>query len=588
MLFHDSFDAFYRDPSGPAPAGSRITIRFRSDEARNVQLVTWRLKEEPVRSKMTRSGADLDVWSADFNVPEQPGLLWYSFEVTLPDGSVKRYGNAYDRLGGEGAVYEIGDVAGFQLTIYDPAYRTPGFMHGANIYQIFPDRFCKAETAAVDDRTDRDMHETWDEDLLDRLPEYPVFHATNFYGGNLNGIAEKLPYLHALGVTVLYLNPIFKSHSNHRYDTGDYTQVDPLLGTNAEFGQLCEKAEAMGIRVILDGVFSHTGEDSIYFNALGTYDSIGAAQSKDSLYYDWYFFDHYPHQYRCWWGVPSLPELDETNPRYQEFILNERNGIVPRWIRAGASGWRLDVADELPMPFLRRLRTAAKRARRDAVVLGEVWEDASDKVAYGETRCYCAGDTLDSVMNYPLRTAILDFVTGKSSAPDLVRLVKHQADVYPAPFRYALMNLIGSHDRARVLNILAGKEGAQLSLAQRKDVKLDPAEYAQAVEKYKLCVELLCALPGCPTIYYGDEAGLTGCPDPFCRRTFPWGREDRDLTAFVSEKLNQRKDSPVLKYGFCDIAALDDDTVEIRRYFNGRDALGRKAAGKEAVFTLRR
>ena len=389
-----------------------------------------------------------------------------------------------------------------------------------------------------------------------------------------------------MGVTVLYLNPIFRARSNHRYDTGDYMEIDPLVGTQEEFEALCKKAEERGIRVMLDGVFSHTGEDSRYFNHFGTYDTVGAYQSKESPWYDWYTFKHFPDEYKCWWDITSLPEVRKDNADYQQFMFKPKEGVVPHWIHEGASGWRLDVADELSMDFLRKLRVAAKRARRDAVVLGEVWEDASNKVAYGAMRNYCTGDTLDSVMNYPLREAILSFATGKSDAAALVRLVRHQAEVYPAQFRYALMNLVGSHDRARALNILAEKEGAGLTKAEQHALTLTADEYALAVERYKLCVELLCALPGNPTIYYGDEAGLTGCHDPFCRRPFPWGHEDKALQAFVAAKLNERKSSLLLKYGYCDIFADDADTLRILRYTAGTDALGRKAPTKKQRLRL--
>ena len=171
--------------------------------------------------------------------------------------------------------------------------------------------------------------------------------------------------------------------------------------------------------------------------------------------------------------IPPMAPAPMTAIRlFSIFILDVYKRQVPRWLHAGASGWRLDVADELPMDFLRALRTAAKRARRDALVLGEVWEDASNKITYGQMRNYCLGDTLDSVMNYPLREAILDFVTGKHDAPALVRLINHQAEVYPAPFRYALMNLIGSHDRARTLNVLCGRDGVGLSKKEQKELRL--------------------------------------------------------------------------------------------------------------------
>ena len=278
----------------------------------------------------------------------------------------------------------------------------------------------------------------------------------------------------------------------------------------------------------------------------------------------------------------SLPELVKSNPEYQKYMFRDKDGIVPRWIHKGACGWRLDVADELSMDFLRKLRIAARKADPEAVVLGEVWEDASNKVAYGEMRCYCTGDTLDSVMNYPLREAILEFATGKSSAYDFERLVKHQAEVYPAQFRYALMNLVGSHDRPRALNMLVDKGCMDMPKDEQQAVRLTVDEYDLAVQRYKMCIDLLCALPGCPTVYYGDEAGLCGCHDPWNRRPFPWGKEDAALTQYVSNKLTHRQQSDVLKYGLCDIEAVDEDTLTITRYMDGGvDGLGNPTACKE-------
>lgn len=588
MLLHDSHNEFYRTPSGPAPAGSNVLIRLHCDEATSVVLRTWMTEELCYTMLPTAE----HVWEVAIPLPTTPGLFWYYFLIYRKDGRTIRYGNQPDKLGGVGVAYDHGEPESFQITLYDPAYKTPEAFHGANIYQIFPDRFRHAQTKAVDDRKDRYVHKNWDEELLGvgdlRGGKYQEL---DFYGGTLTGIQEKLPYLKDMGIDIIYLNPIFRARSNHRYDTGDYTQVDPLCGTNTEFTELCEAAKKVGIRVMLDGVFSHTGEDSVYFNHFGHYPTLGAYQGQSSPYYDWYTFNHYPEDYKAWWGILSLPELRKDNPEYQKFMFQPHEGIVPRWIEAGSCGWRLDVADELPVDFLRKLRAAAKAADPEAVVLGEVWEDASNKVAYGETRCYCTGDTLDSVMNYPVREAILNFVMGKTSASTFVRLIHHQEEVYPAQLRYALMNLVGSHDRCRALNILAGRECQELSKADQQHVHLNVEEYELAVRRYKLCIDLLCALPGCATVYYGDEVGLTGCHDPWNRRAFPWGREDKSLQKYVANKLRHRQESDLLRLGYCDIEAPDDDTLLItRRMKDGHDALGQETTvtGKEIIKVCRK
>ena len=575
MLLHDSHNEFYRTPSGPAPAGSNVLIRLHCDEATSVVLRTWMTEELCYTMLPTAE----HVWEVAIPLPTTPGLFWYYFLIYRKDGRTIRYGNQPDKLGGVGVAYDHGEPESFQITLYDPAYKTPEAFHGANIYQIFPDRFRHAPTKAVDDRKDRYVHQNWDEELLGvgdlRGGKYQEL---DFYGGTLTGIQEKLPYLKDMGIDIIYLNPIFRARSNHRYDTGDYTQVDPLCGTNAEFTELCEAAKKLGIRVMLDGVFSHTGEDSVYFNHFGHYPTLGAYQGQSSPYYDWYTFNHYPEDYKAWWGILSLPELRKDNPEYQKFMFQPHEGVVPRWIEAGSCGWRLDVADELPVDFLRKLRAAAKAADPEAVVLGEVWEDASNKVAYGETRCYCTGDTLDSVMNYPVREAILNFVMGKTSASTFVRLIHHQEEVYPAQFRYALMNL-------------AGRECQELSKADQQHVHLNVEEYELAVRRYKLCIDLLCALPGCATVYYGDEVGLTGCHDPWNRRAFPWGREDKSLQKYVANKLRHRQESDLLRLGYCDIEAPDDDTLLItRRMKDGHDALGQESTvtGKEIIKVCRK
>ena len=390
MMLHNSHDAFFRQPMGPAPAGATVTIRFQCDEATAVILRTW--QHEELCYVMINTGDN--IWETAVQLPETPGLYWYRFIVYRKDGRTVIYGNQPDQMGGEGRSYTGGEPESFQITVYDKDFVTPAYFHGANIYQIFPDRFHRAKTSAKDDRVDRYVHEKWDEEMVSVGDlKAGKYQELDFYGGNLNGIREKLPYLHKLGVDIVYLNPIFRARSNHRYDTGDYSKIDPLLGTEEEFEILCEEAKTYGMRVLLDGVFSHTGEDSIYFNHFGHYPTLGAYQGDSSPYYDWYTFKKFPEDYRAWWGIMSLPELRKDNPEYQKFMFKDEEGIVPRWIKKGACGWRLDVADELSLDFLRKLRIAAHKADPNAVVLGEVWEDASNKVAYGEMRCYCTGDT---------------------------------------------------------------------------------------------------------------------------------------------------------------------------------------------------
>lgn len=584
MFFYDSHQALFRSPLGALPCGGILCLRFLCDTALKVFVRTWSGIEQI--TPMAFDG--VKTYTAEITAPDTPMLWWYDFIIQTPEG-IFRYGNAYDQLGGEGALYNDA-VSSYQVTVYDPAYQTPVFMQHGIIYQIFPDRFFKGPIHTSCRHSEMQLHDRWeDTPLVSPDPRSGDNLALDFFGGNLNGISEKLPYLKKLGVTILYLNPIFEARSNHRYDTGDYQTVDSLLGTDADFKNLCEKAAGLGIKILLDGVFSHTGEDSVYFNRYGTYKTSGAYQSLQSPYTSWYtFFDH-PNQYKCWWNIPSLPEVNKDDPDFRRFLFDKADGIVPQWLLKGASGWRLDVADELPMPFLKELRQTVKEQNPQAVVLGEVWEDASNKVSYGQMRSYCLGDTLDSVMNYPLREALISFLTGNTPAGTLVRLLRHQQEVYPAPFYYALMNLLGSHDRARIINVLSGCEFNHLSREERANLHLTKDQYELGVERFKKGLQILCALPGAPTLYYGDEAGMEGTADPFCRGTYPWGREDKDLQKFVQDQFFRRNHTPVLQTGFMDISAPDDDTIRILRYIDhGVDALNQPAKNGRALLVLKR
>ena len=361
------------------------------------------------------------------------------------------------------------------------------------------------------------------------------------------------------------------------------------MGTNEDFTSLCEKAEAMGIHIILDGVFSHTGEDSRYFNRYGHYPNKGAFQGKDSPYYDWYRFEEGSQEYQCWWNIPTLPEVMEGNADYQQFLFNPKTGILPGWIEKGAAGWRLDVVDELSMPFLQGLRKSVKKKSKKAAIIGEVWEDASNKMAYNQLRSYCLGDTMDSVMNYPLRDGIISFLLYQTSAYDLARLIAHQQEVYPAPFYYALMNLIGSHDRSRIINVLSGHTFDDVPMEERSHQHLTKEQLALGKERFIKAFEILCALPGAPTLYYGDEAGMEGAADPFCRGTFPWGGEDKALQKAIKALFEKRNQSQTLKTGTQKVYALDENTLRIvRQVKGGKDAFGKRAKSDIIVVDVKR
>ena len=562
MVRHDSRDPLYRTPSGARPTGSDVILRCRADDARAVTLRLW-WDDGEIRRPMTASPRGAGLFEIRLTLPEQSGLLWYYFIVDF-DGETRLYGNADDRLGGEGRLYDH-EPPSFQLTVYDEEFDTPRWMREGLLYQIMPDRFAARGKNAPEAGW---LHEKWDEPPAIHVdPSTHDNRADDFFGGNFRGVMDRLDYLKELGVTAIYFNPIFRARSNHKYDTGDYETIDPSFGTREDFEALCERARAVGIRILLDGVFSHTGSDSRYFNRLGRYDSLGAYQSLESPYASWYRFKRWPDEYDCWWVFETLPTVNKSDESYRRYILTGENAIVKRWLRRGASGWRLDVADELPVPFLRTLRKSVKSVDPDAAVLGEVWEDASNKVAYGQLRCYCLGDTLDSVMNYPLREGLIGFLLGEIDAYALKRRLDALYENYPAPFAAALMNLLGSHDKARVINRLSGAEPENRPREQRVFTLLSDAEYERGKRRFIKAWRFLCAMPGMPCLYYGDEAGAQGGDDPFCRGTYPWGHEDRALMEEIKRVNHARLKSRAAQNGSLELIAPDADTLTVvRRY----------------------
>ncbi len=459
-------------------------------------------------------------WKITFT-PENAGLYEYRFEYDTPWGTSRIFNFA----DGAGKIRDEGKL--WQLTVYDKDFTTPDWLKGGIIYQIFPDRFAFSEEEKVDVPTDRVMRTDREGEPYWRPDENGKVLNNDYFGGDLKGIEQKLDYIRSLGVTCIYLNPIFEAHSNHRYDTADYTEIDSLLGTQEDFVSLCESAEKKGIRIILDGVFSHTGCDSKYFNEYGRYDTVGAYQSQDSEYYDWYKFKNWPDDYLSWWGIKLLPEVIEENPGFIEYITGE-NGIARRWLRCGAAGWRLDVADELPDVFLDSFRKAVKTENPDAIVMGEVWEDASNKFSYGQRRRYLTGDQLDSVMNYPFAGAVIDFVrTGIAElfSSRVMTIVEN----YPKQVLDVLMNHISTHDTMRAVTALAGESCEYRDRYWQSTHSLDENAYRNGVQLMKMASAVQFTLPGVPSIYYGDEAGMQGYKDPFNRCCYPWGNENAGL-----------------------------------------------------------
>lgn len=449
------------------------------------------------------------------------GLYFYSFRILNAQGEY---------------ILKKDDNTEWQLTVYDKDFKTPEWANGAVMYQIFPDRFCRSDNYMPKaSKNERTIHENW-YDAPDFIYDNPNYKGNDYFCGNLKGITERVGYLKTLGVTVVYLNPIFESPENHRYSTGDYTKIDPYLGTNEDFKKMCEELKKQGIRVVIDGVFSHTGADSLYFNKYNHYESQGAYNSKHSPYYSWYNFNE--KGYECWWGFENLPNVNETNPQYLEFITGEY-GVLSLWQKQGASGWRLDVADELPDLFLDKLRARVKQNDKDSLIIGEVWEDATNKFSYGVRRRYLLGDQLDTVMNYPWRSAIIDYIK-EGNAQKFKEGVLTIAENYPEPSLNCLMNILSTHDTERIINVFGVEH--QVAHKDAANYKLTKEEYNKGKEKLKMAAFLQFSLPGMPSIYYGDEVGLTGFRDPYCRMGYPYGYEDIELFDFYKKLSNLRRE----------------------------------------------
>lgn len=562
-LYHHSQQFFYRSVFGAAPTEAVVMLRLQAQDTARIQKVVVRLWQSHVGESLVPMTWDEEskAFAVDLTMPTEGCLLWYYFIIS-GDGYTLYYGNNTEQLGGEGMTYDH-EPPSYQITVYDKKTKTPDWFKHAIVYQIFPDRFYRSTQghSRLIGKKGAVIHSDWDDAPAYWKAENGDIVYYDFFGGNIVGIQAKLPYLKDLGITAIYLNPVFESVSNHRYDTGDYHRIDPFLGTNEEFAAFCQTAKKMGIAVILDGVFSHTGADSIYFNRFHRYDSVGAYESQDSPYYPWFRFKTYPDEYESWWGVSDLPNVEETEPSYMDFIIHRKNSVLKYWMKQGISGWRLDVIDELPVPFLRDFYQTLKEENPDAVLIGEVWEDASNKISYNEQREYLCGHDIDSAMNYALRTIAVNFLLGHTDAARMQRELMHLIENYPAEHWYAMLNLISSHDIERILTVMT------------------PEEVSEAIGKKRVAVLTAwqMTMPGAPCIYYGDEVGVTGGKDPDNRRTYPWGHEDKELLKWTKQCTQLRHEHDALQTGrFIPVYAEDTVFAYVRSIEGGKDLFGKE------------
>ena len=576
-ILFDSKNRLYKEPFGCVRPGEecRLTVHIPgSVETKGTNAVFLNedgslFREIPLFKKEQQGAYEL--WECRFSL-DTPALHFYYFTITGKTGTFRLFKQGRDTN------MEAGDR--WQLTCIPADFHAPDWAKGATIYQIFPDRFYKSGECDLTGKLEPyEVHENWGEEVVwQPTPEGLVLN-NDFYGGNFRGITEKLPYIASLGTTILYLNPISKSFSSHRYDTGDYKTPDPMLGTLEDFKALCEEAHRLGMRVILDGVYSHTGSNSLYFDKDRTFGGKGAYCSKESPYYTWFTFTDYPNKYKCWWDFDTLPTVNKLHPDFMNYIFEADDSVLAHWMKLGADGFRLDVADELPNEFMDAMKKNLRWHNSDALLMGEVWEDASSKEAYGKRLRYFVDGTLDSVMNYPFRTAILNFLRGADDGAGFEKTVTDILENYPAEVIQCNMNLLGTHDTPRILTALVDEfDGPREKLAKRR---LPPHLLEKARQKLMLASALQYTLPGSPSLYYGDEAGMEGGKDPFNRRTYPWGREDAELLAH-HQKLGQlRKAYPALRLGETEFfqagqgrigysRSLDGQTVRI--YVNHSDA----------------
>lgn len=488
------------------------------------------------------------------------GLYYYKYEVVTDEtyflGEGKRINELVRIDGNDGLI---------QLTVFNEESSAAKWMHGGIMYHIFVDRFkssgiCSPKKSAV-------MNDDW-YNGIPQFADVPGGYVENnmFFGGDLYGIIEKLDYIESLGVTCLYLSPIFEAYSNHKYDTGDYMSVDSMFGSEKALDKLIKECKKRDIHIIFDGVFNHTGSDSIYFNKKGNYKSVGAYQSKNSPYYEWYNFRSYPDDYECWWNVKILPRVDSNNPSYKNYILGD-GGVIEKWMKKGIDGFRLDVADELSDDFLKTLNNKLKSINPDGIVYGEVWEDASNKIAYDKRKKYFLGNELDSVMNYPFREAIIDYLK-YGNYDRFYSTCKMLSSHYPKHNADLLMNLLGTHDTERILTVLGVDSVDSYTNAELAKKKMTKDEYKKAKELLKLAYAIVATVPGVPCIYYGDEAGMQGYRDPFNRLPFPWGKEDTEILDFYRKIGKIRRNEAVFKGGLFKLLECNFDILAFARYID--------------------
>ena len=552
----------YKTPFGAIAAGTPVTLRLDvpgSFGYVDPHLVLTKDREDPVHYRMEYTGQSDGVNHFAVTVtPTTSGLYFYYFDLYTDFRKICRGPGAEGRL-----TWVLEDS--WQLTVYEPDFQTPDWIKSGTMYQIFPDRFYEGDPDKTMPFADRIYRADKEGEPYFWPTEQPEGYLNmDYFGGDFLGIQKKLPYLKGLGVTCIYLNPIFEAHANHRYNTADYLKADPLLGTNEVFAALCKEASRQGIRIILDGVFSHTGSDSRYFNREGRYGPGGAYRDSHSPYRSWYDFDSgYACGYRSWWGFETLPEVEEESPSYIDFVCGP-GGVIDTWLGLGASGFRLDVADELPDDFIEKIRAAVKAHGADKLLIGEVWEDATTKEGWGRRRTYLRGHGLDTTMNYPFRNAAIDFVRGADAAA-VADAILSICENYPKPALDCAMNFLSTHDTERAITAIADEPTNGRDRFWQSGRRIPLSRMDDAVRRELLAYALLFTLPGVPCIYYGDEIAMQGYRDPFNRAYYDWNSTERRLRGPLANLAELRRSCDAFKGGAIEWVEAAGDVLHFRR-----------------------
>lgn len=544
-VMHDSQSIVYRRPFGAVEEGQKVKLSI--DIEKEIVVAIELLQFDGTKVNMGMEKEYLNSgnyrYSIEIDTEDALGVLGYYF--ILIDGYDRvYYGNNDEHLGGIGQIYTYNPVP-YQITIYKKSNLPDWYKEGI-IYQIFVDRFCNGndDGSINNPKKNSFIYGRWDDTPVYIKDYQGRTIRWDFYGGNIRGIIKKLDYIKSLGVNIINLSPIFKSSSCHKYDAGDYDIIDEMFGTEEDFKELCEKAKSKDIKIILDGVFSYTSSDSRYFNKAGNYDEIGAYQSPNSKYHNWYKFNRYPYGYECWWGIEGRPNINVMHNSYIDFLVNRDDSIIKKWIDLGASGWRLNVTDELPDEFIEIIRDRLDTLDKETVLIGDVWDDASNKISYSKKRRYLYGKEIQSVTNYPLRESLINFTRGYIKSDKLKKKVMSLYENYPREVFLGNINLIGTSDTERILTVLDGN-----------------------MRCLKIIVALQFTIPGVPLIYYGDETGVTGGKDPDNRKSYPWENEDVDLIGFYKRIAQIRNGQDALKKGDFNIFDTEEDIFAFERVY---------------------